>query len=248
LVQSSLLHGSRGSGVLVFGSYASLLGSVIQDVQALESNQEDGEGIIVKSEQGVRAYAELEGTTIMRTREAGVLVLDGDVTLRQVTVSDTRAQASDQTGGNGVAVHAAESDAASLLWIDHSLVELSLGFGVLASDAHATIEGSWIRDTAKMPSEDLFGDGAAVVSYRLATSLAMTRSFVSGSARAGVSNFSSSVGLGEDVLWCNEIDLDGEITTTPFLFEGAEATHCGCGEGLASCQVVSASLQAPAAP
>ncbi len=77
---------------------------------------------------------------------------------------------------------------------------------------------------------------------------------VTHNARAGVSNFGSTVALVGDVITCNGIDVDGEPdpdTNAPFSFDGTTGSQCSktpmdCA-ALGACHALSKGISAPSA-
>src|SRR5262249_44596932 len=67
-------------------------------------------------------------------------------------------------------------------------------------------------------------------------SLQVHRTVIEGSLRAGVSNFGSSISLGDSVLDCNKIHLDSEVYDGKNAsFEDLGGNACGCGGAAVPC-------------
>ena len=122
-------------------------------------------------------------------------------------------------------------------------------FGILAADAHVLVEGSAIRRGVPSSGGDILGDGVVVVSFDLDAVLSMSRSWVEGHNRAGVSNFAATASVGESVLECNTVDLDGEETASgAFSFTDEGNNRCGCDGQTVVCKVQSTNLSPPTPP
>ncbi len=74
----------------------------------------------------------------------------------------------------------------------------------------------------------------------------ITGSWVTESARAGLSSFGAGVTLGGSALHCNTIDLNGEVSyDLPFVFEDLGGNGCGCPEATGACKAISPGLAPP---
>lgn len=123
-----------------------------------------------------------------------------------------------------------------------SVFERTGGVGVyVGATSSATVAQCIVRDTSAI--DGLYGDGVTAVAGNVDASTVR----VEGSARCGVSSFAGSVRLGDAVLECNAIDLNGEVVgEAPFVFEEAGGPNtCGCDGEERACQVLSSSLAAP---
>ncbi|MBW2524302.1 MAG: hypothetical protein JRI23_09015 [Deltaproteobacteria bacterium] len=125
-----------------------------------------------------------------------------------------------------------------------SRIERSLGAGVSVFGSLATITGSVISDTAPWQG-DLFGDGLSIIHHLAPADAELTSSMVRDSARASVSNFSSTMGLGDNTLSCAALDLAGDDLLASFVFEDHGGNRCGCPQPAGPCMVLSPGLTPP---
>lgn len=247
-VRQSLVERSQQVGVTV-GAAASSLESVwIRDT--LAGSEGSGRGFNVQSDPEVprRATALLRGCVIERSREIGLFGSGSDVELESVRISDTLPNEVAGWAGLGLTVQASETAAAdrSTLRMRSSLVERSVEGGVFVVGSDAMLEQCIVRDTAARTSNGTYGDGVAAVAFPQAANVTIQGCRVEGSARAGITNFGSSVALGTTVLECNLIPLHAE----PFggnnhSFMDLQGNSCGCAGESNICKLSTTSLAPP---
>jgi hypothetical protein len=130
--------------------------------------------------------------------------------------------------------------------INNCLFIQNNGFGILLlQTGSVTINTVFILDTG--PRDDGFwGDGLSAV---LSCNVITENSTISGSARAGISNFGSTVSLKDVLLQCNPININGEVLMgNPFKFEDLGGVECGCNSVYGQCVASSSVLMPPEQP
>jgi hypothetical protein len=243
-VRRSLLRRLSGAGIVLEDGEAEVEASAIIEVFPLTIQDVDGEGIVARNNRPELLALSVVGTTIVRTHQAGILFHGIDGRVDSSTIVEVQLTA--QGGGVGIAVQRPSGGAGGKrVSIERSLIADSTGFGTLFADAEVSVSDVWVRDT--VPPVDDFGDGIVVISVANGATVAVNRSLLERSARAGISNFSSTVTLGQSMFECNSIDLDGEISGFgDFSFDNTGGNTCGCGSEVApECKVATTNLSAP---
>jgi len=193
--------------------------------------------------------AVLDGVTVERIHEVGIVVERATGRVDRVTVRDVLPQAADQLGGTGISVQTGVQSGMPDVVIDRSSIADTPGFGISVADAAVTVDRSILRRARPLVAEDLFGDGAIVASFEGVSSLALSRSRSEDHARAGLSNFAATASVRESVFECNDVDLDGEPTEVgDFTFVDEGDNQCGCDGALLACKVRSTNLLPPLPP
>ena len=259
LLRGSLVEQNQSTGVVVMGSDATLEGVLVRGTLPQQSDQIDGHGVHIQlsctatgCDPAARATVLVRGSLLEQNHAAGVFVSGSDATLEGVLVRGTLPQQSDQLLGRGIhiqpscTVTACDPAARATAFVRGSLVEWSHDIGVMVGDSDATIEGVLIRNTLARLADGLFGDGFSIFSELTPTSATVTQSRIEASARAGLSNFGSTVALAASTLACNAFDLAGETHhEQPFRFEDRGDNACGCPAPALGCKVQSVGLEPP---
>jgi hypothetical protein len=115
-------------------------------------------------------------------------------------------------------------------------------YGIALVRSSATINGTFILDTAPRPSDGHFGDG--VVAFL--SSAELTGLDIERSARCGMSNFGSTLTVNANLLNCNLFHVCGEdVGPIEFDYIDFGGNVCGCGDTSVVCQVTSPGLEPP---
>ena len=115
---------------------------------------------------------------------------------------------------------------------------------IVVYTADATIDSIHVEGT-RATADGQYGDGVVAM---VDSKIALTRSRIGASPRAGISTFGSHVTVGATTLECNAIDLDGEAypdESSPGAFETQPLDACGCDADKHACQVLSSALAPP---
>jgi hypothetical protein len=203
-----------------------------------------GHGIEVIVEGSTPGTLTLVGSVVTGNTELGLGVLGSDLSLDRTVVSSTipstTAPAGDAVGGYAVQVVSDPAHRPALA-MTRSLLADSVGLALFVGGADATISQTWLRGVASLP-DGAFGDGLSAFGDATVTASNVR---IEQSARAGLSMFDSAqVQLASAALECDSISLDGEGQST---FAAAGPLRCDCNGAAASCQVLSSSLEPPAA-
>ncbi|MBI4705773.1 MAG: right-handed parallel beta-helix repeat-containing protein, partial [Deltaproteobacteria bacterium] len=250
-LRGSLVEQNHDLGVAVFGSDATIEGTVVRATLPRASDQLFGQGIHVQGvvEAGGRAMLALRGSLVEHNHAVGVIVGGSDASIEGTVVRATLPEPSDQLFGYGIAVLGnADMDARTTLALRGSLVAQNHDVGLLVSGSDATIEGCRIADT--LPDGlGSFGDGLVVRSFGRPTSARVVATLIEHSARAALSNFGASVTYGSTLMQCQSFDIEGEpYEGSNFSFDHLGGSLCGCPVANGDCVVVSAGLDPPDLP
>ncbi|MFO0658556.1 MAG: right-handed parallel beta-helix repeat-containing protein [Polyangiaceae bacterium] len=195
----SVLDANHEVGLLLFGGKASLEASVVENTQPRATDQANGRGISAQRLTGSNQEPELNLShcLLAKNRSSGLLSFGVSTTVFSTIVRDTLAQASDMTGGQGIAVlRDSQSMQAGDLMLNRALITGNLGFGLLLQGSKAHVNKTAILDTAPRESDQGFGWGVlAQVDSTSQTSseLSLNQSIVSKSTGAGVVATGSSI-------------------------------------------------------
>lgn len=249
VVTGSHLHRLVGAGVGGVASTLAMSETAIRDVAPVPNGLVDGVGLALVGGPVAPFDVALDSVSVERIHEAGIVLEDATGALERVSVHEVFPQSGDQLGGSGISIQSgAQTETPDVVIRRSSTLGTPL-FGIIAADAHVLVEDSVIRRGDPSSGGDTLGDGVVVVSFDLAAVLSMSRSWVEGHNRAGVSNFAATASVGESVLECNTVDLDGEVTASgPFSFTDEGDNRCGCGEQTVICKVQSTNLSPPMPP
>jgi hypothetical protein len=146
-LRSSVVESSPESGVLVFGSNATIEASVVQSTLPNLSGG-FGQGVMVQSnpDTGAPAMGNISASVIQSNLSAGVSVLGARVDMNAVTVRDTELDPAEQLHGTGLEVQSRPEARASVK-VRASLFERNKGIGAYVGGADVTLEGVIVRDT-----------------------------------------------------------------------------------------------------
>ena len=247
-LRSSLIERNRDVGVFVSGAQATLESVLIRDTQVDAADQTGGRGIDIQSHPstGVRGTAAIRACVVERNREVGIFGIGSDVDIDSTWVRDVVSSVG-SIGGHGIlAQHDPLTNQRTKLTFTGSVVERcrTLGLGVYDSDA--TLQGSFVRDTAPTEADGSAGDGVGVLGESTSgATITAIDTRIESSARAGISNWSGTVSVEGVSLECNPIPLNGETFTAPYSFSDKGRNRCGCSGVAAVCKVLSSSLAAP---
>lgn len=256
VVRQSLVDGAYQGGLMVVGSDAEIETTEVRGVEPRASDGNFGRGmsIEVSYDNLEPAFATLRGVRVDSARDVGIFVVGADVDMDSVHVRAIRSRENDGIFGAGIAyaTEILQTKRPSSGTVARVVVEdcQAGGFGVAGATVVAT--DLIVADTAPQAYDSNFGDGIVVSSFLILipdivpTSLELTRGTVRGNARAGIGSFGASVAVGESLLDCNAIQLDGEeIQGEAFQFEDRGGNVCLCGDMSEQCQVLTSGLRPP---
>jgi hypothetical protein len=186
-----VLTNNREIALLVLGGKATVEGSVIQNTQPRASDQGAGRGMAAQRLAGANQVPELivTASTLSKNRAAGVLTFGVKTTITQSVIRDTQAQASDMTGGQGVAMLLDSANTTGDLTIDSSLISGNAAFGLFAQGVKAQITKSTIENTLPRQSDQGFGWGVLAqidTTSQTASDVTLTQTLVSSNVGAGL--------------------------------------------------------------
>jgi hypothetical protein len=116
-------------------------------------------------------------------------------------------------------------------------------------DSGAQLFGVSIVDTLAQPAGDQFGDGVVVWSNVVDATAELSRSYIGGSARAGLSVFGAAASIHATTLSCNTFHLASESHAgRSGMLTDAGDNRCVCGEEEQTCSALSVGLEPPAEP
>jgi hypothetical protein len=255
-MRSSLVENTRGLGIVAAFSDALIESTVVRGTLALPDGS-SGFGIEIGFEDVDDASkVTIRGSLVEQNTDVGVLVGGGaDVLIESTTVRDT-APAGDGTGGTGIAFQGGPSRRTNGT-IRSCLIDQNGWAGLRVDGSDATIESTLVRAT-HASAMGQFGDGIVVATQAKPdpshvslitrpSQVTLTGSRIEASARAGLSNFGSTVAFSSTVLVCSAFDIEGEDDNgVPFTYDDQGGNLCGCPEANGKCKSVSAGLAPPA--
>jgi hypothetical protein len=240
---SSLVERSL-AGVVVASSQAHVERTLVRDVS---EGDERAYGVAFLHE--LRASSgSVKQSVIERARSAGISAIGSDVDVEAVTVIGTKPESVGRPLGYGLLAQGSlEPYRPAAVRAARSRVAGAHAIGAAALDGHLELDGVWI-DGTRAAAEGEVGDGVLVWSYKGNGTALIRRALIERSARVGIANFSGSIDLGDSILACNRIPVDGErFEEKSFTVRDSGGNVCGCGEK-ASCAVTSSNLKPPPAP
>ena len=255
-IRASTIDGAYLVGLPLVGGEALVESTIVRNVQPRATDQYFGRPISLEPSNltGLGSTATLRGVLAERGHEVGIHVLASEAAIESTWVRDIEPRAADQTFGAGIAytldifsqVTASGHVSQTVIENVHAAAFAVAGGVVTASDIQ-------VEEALAQPSGD-FGDGIIVSSYLLLipgiypSSLEIARATVRGSARAGIASFGADIFVGESLLDCNAIQLDGEsVEGADYSFEDGGGNVCRCGSE-EICKVLSSGLEPPLPP
>lgn len=105
VVLASVIERSHEAGIAIFGASAELAAVTVRDTLPRASDMAGGAGIAAQTDMvtAARPALKVASSLVETSRRAGILIVDGDLTLQSVIVRNTEPQASDGLYGDGVA-------------------------------------------------------------------------------------------------------------------------------------------------
>jgi hypothetical protein len=242
-IADALLDRNRADGILLYGSNATVVGTLVRGTTTLASDGTGGFGVNVQIDTATKARGKmtLSGSVFEGNVGPGVVTSDSDVVIDRCVVTSTPLSPagtvgvlSSPTGVPGF------DDPRGTLAVTRSLLDWNIGEGMYVSHTDATVSGTWIRGVSAVQPGGKFGDGVTIDGDTVLTG---SQDRIEGAARAGFSMFSvSQATLGSTTLSCDTIPLDSEDQSS---FTNGGGLVCSCGGTTTACHVVSSSLQPP---
>ena len=219
-IRDSLVAGNRDVGFTMFGSKATLEGTVIRDTRVHSTKKTGGVGIVAGTgyEQGKPSVLTLRHSLVSGNREAGILLYSAKVTMEGSVVRYTRERASDRMYGWGIAADLATNlTTPSELTMRDSLVAGNHGVGINLSSSKALLERVVVRNTLSRVADSGAGDGIVAqdnTNRNLPSELTMRESMVVENRETGIILVGSKARLERTVVRDTfERASDGEFGT-----------------------------------
>ncbi len=246
-VDGSLLEGNAQVGLLALGSEVTVDRTIVGDTLA---NQLEayGAGIVAQTfpDTGAPATLTLRSSLVEGSHEAGVLLWGSEATIETSVIRETMANPAGNNGRGVAVLYDPATGAPGSVTLFGTLIEDNHVAGLAVIQGSATVDRCVVRGT-ETDSDGLFGDGIMLAAGSGPASATVSFSRVEQSVRAGIASFGGGVALGDSLLRCQSLDLNGELyLDRPFRFDDLGGNTCGCPEASGSCSVVSSSLQPPA--
>jgi hypothetical protein len=269
-VSGSFLDDNHGAGIQAIGSQVRVERTAVRRSKALAVDQLGGPGITASPvcfddgngemgcREGTGADLEVLQSTLDENQTLGLSVSGSRATLDAVVIRATAPRALDGAFGRGLSVQLSCSDtspgvqecnplARSSASMTRSLIESSFDIGAFVGGADLVVDSSVVRGTDVEQSQELFGDGVAVVGRSDApASLQATNIAIHDSARAGLASFGGVVALERAHVGCAAFPLFGEDHDgRAFEFDNRGDNRCGCPLPTDPCSLVTATLEPP---
>jgi hypothetical protein len=245
-IRGSLLERNHEIGLMLVGSTATVESTVIRDTLP---NAEGvfARGIYVRNDPmtGAPSSLTLRGAVLARNQGGGISLDAAEALVETTVIQDTTSQV---LFGRAINLQPDfTTGAPSSITLRGSFVEGSMDLGLVAYQSTVVVESSAIvRTTPNI--QGIFGDGLSAVhgvEGLMPTTMVIEASLIEDSARAGVSNFGSSVFLSNSVVGCASFQLAGEPSAgLSGSYEDGGGNACGC-PAAGECKVISAGLSPP---
>lgn len=248
-----VIEDSREIGLWLDGAAVSMEYSVVRRTTA-NSEGNHGRGMAVQQDFTTLepTRLQMQSSLVEDNQELGIFVGGSEATFTEVAV---RATTFDTTAlkGMGIALMPGMGQLPARLVLRGSEIVGSHAFGIQVYGSELLMERTLVSEVHP-GGADTFGDGISVASEPdLPGSAELADSLVARGARAGSSNFGSTVGLRNVRFDCNTIQLNGESSYTmlgvtqalPFSYADHGGNVCGCGDQLEPCAARSTGLAPP---
>ena len=205
-LRDSLVAGNRTTGIALWSSKATVERSVVRDTRKRASDKWFGHGIYagISSSQSKGSDLILRDSLVAGNRSMGIALISSKATVERSVVRDTREQASDNKGGEGIHadIGSGRSQGSELTLCD-SLVAGNRSMGIALWSSKATVQRSVVHDTRERASDKRFGTGiqASIVSGQSQGSeLTLRDSLVANNWNAGIQLYSSKATVERSVV------------------------------------------------
>ncbi len=161
-IEGALLEQNYGLGVFVAGSDVTIEGTVVRTTLPRASDQTFGRGINIQvnPNTGVRATVTLRASLLEQNHDLGMFVSGSDATIEGTVVRTTLPRAADQAYGRGISIqHNPDAAQRASVTLRASLLEQNQDAGVFVSGSDASIEGTVVRGTLPLMSDQTGGHG-----------------------------------------------------------------------------------------
>jgi len=248
-IQGSVVRDNRAAALSLAGADLTARRTIVRDTQPQLADGEDGFGLlgIVQADGGFPSTAALDQVVVERAFAGGVVMQAGQLDASRLTVRDVQPNQATGAFGSGVSFQLGSDGAAAGTLVDSS-VQRAHGEGVFVAGSDAVVERTIVRETLPYDASAALGDGLLVSAYDQAASLTVRGCRVEDNARAGVASFGADVAVGETMMICNAIDLNGQDIGGTFSFVDQGGNLCRCDDADRPCQLQGAALLPPEAP
>ncbi|MBW2457203.1 MAG: right-handed parallel beta-helix repeat-containing protein [Deltaproteobacteria bacterium] len=243
---SVLTHNHEGA-VTAQGAVIDVESSRLEDTQPQASDGLYGRGITLEHRAGRRAQGTVRWSVVEGNREAAAMVYGSDLVTERTLYADTTAREIDGVGGIGIMLQPLLPVERSTASIQSCLVRDNQRAGIAALGGDLIVQHSLVTGTTPEPGVSEFGDGIVVLTYQgVVATGTITDCQVTANARGGVTTFGALVEIGNNSVFCNAFDLNGEnLGEASFGFTDLGTNVCGCDDQWATCKVLSAGLKPP---
>jgi hypothetical protein len=245
-VRGSAIERSYEVGIFATASQLLCESTRVRDTVPSAATDRGGRGIVVQLDvtSGARGAGTVRTSLVENSFEAGVFAGASDLEVEGTLVRGTEPSAVDGLTGRGITFEVYQpTGARSSGSVRHSAMEQNHEEGLCIIGSEVDIDNVVVSDTA--PVAPGLGDGISVAAFAAPASATIHGSRVEANARAGIAAFGASIVLGDTVLECNPVHLDGEDLAGPFSFQDVGGNVCGCGGTAEACKVLSTELAPP---
>lgn len=248
-IRESLIERAGGVGMFAAAADAIVESTIVRGGAEAPGGSAPGRGVEARHlSSAAPTTLTIRGDVIEGNADIGILLGGVHAEIDETLVRGTRPNLTSGWFGRGIQIQDFDGRV-STATVRRTRVEESYDLGVGIMDASVTIEATTIAATHPRASNGSFGDGLVVESFEGSRSEAIVRdSRIERSARAGVANFGGRIVVGQAVLECNPIYMNGEtVNGFDFAFEDQGDNVCGCDGAPRACQVLSSMLTPPEA-
>jgi len=192
LLQDSLVAGNRHTGIILYGSKATVERTVVRDTQERASDNTGGVGIaaVTALDKPIQSTLTVRDSLVVNNRSVGIDLVDAGAMVERTVVRDTRTRLSDKEGGRGVEAQGKSAGASPALVLRDCVVAGNRSVNVALFSVKGTLERTMVGNIQQPAQGSTNGKGiyAGVSKHqRRGSELYMLHSLVAGSHSAGVS-------------------------------------------------------------
>jgi hypothetical protein len=246
-IASSLVERAHAAAISIAGSDLDMDATLVRDTAPQPNGDEGGFALLVSIEpvSTVPSTAIVRRSVLERSHEAGIVLDGAEALVEDTVVRDTAPHAGSDTRGAGVVIQKDVVGHRSNVTLAHSLIERSVGMGVLVASSDAIVQASLVRDTPAW-SSGILGDAILVIAHGSSSRAEVAGSWLEDSLRAGIASFGADVSVSGTVLECNLVTLASEPNEgVASNFDDGGNNRCGCDGAVEVCRAQSANLAPP---
>jgi len=249
-VRSSRVERGGDTGIAVGGSDLTMEGTAVRDAQPAAGTGKHGTGVAINDDLiiGQPAKATIRSSLVAGSHQAGLQVSSSDVLIEATAVVDTLGELDDGQHGVGafIGTQLEQPPFGPNVTMRGCLFDRNKTAGIMLFGGFLELESTLVRDTRVQQLDGGFGDGVVAIAGWIPSAAVVSTSRIEQNVRAGIASFGAHVDVGDTVLECNAIALNGEQSPdASFAFIDLGGNSCGCGADRFTCTVQTSNLAVP---